>query len=72
MYIDRFSLEDLIEFQDVSFEILQGYYFNEGFNTKIRASIQKIFDKRLEMKAAKNPVQLCINSLRTAAIGKVS
>jgi len=43
--MDRFSLEDFIEFQDVSFEILCGYYFNEGFNDKVKEVIQNSLEK---------------------------
>ena len=34
--VDKIALEDLIEFQKVEFEIIRGYYFNEGFNPKIK------------------------------------
>ena len=44
MYVDRFSLEDLIEFQNVSFEILRGYYFNESFNDNVKEVIQYLFE----------------------------
>ena len=50
MYVDRFSLEDWIEFQDVLFKILRGYYFNEGFNDKVKEVLHNLFEKRLELK----------------------
>ena len=35
IYIDKVGLEDLITFHDAEFEIIDGYYFNEGRNNKI-------------------------------------
>ena len=45
MYVDKITLEDLIEFQDVSFIILRGYYFDEGFDDKIKKVIHFLFQK---------------------------
>ena len=42
IYIDRVGLEDLITFHDAEFEILDGYYFNEGRNDTINNIISKI------------------------------
>jgi len=61
--MDRFSLEDIIEFQDVSFEILRGYYFNEGFNDKVKEVIRYLFEKRLELKKEKIKRKWFINLL---------
>ena len=33
--IDKTGLEDAITFQDIEFEILDGYYFNEGHNNTL-------------------------------------
>ena len=35
-FLDKYGLEDAIEFQNIEFEILDGYYFDEGFNTTVR------------------------------------
>ena len=40
VYIDKSGLEDAITFQEIEFEILDGYYFNEGHNN----TINKLFD----------------------------
>ena len=34
-YVDKITLMDLIEFYDIEYELIRGYYFNEGFNDKI-------------------------------------
>ena len=35
VFLDKTGLEDASTFQDVEFEVLDGYFFDEGFNTKI-------------------------------------
>ena len=50
-FLDKYACEDAIAFQDVKFDVLDGYYFDEGFNTKIKEEIQVLFDKRKEEKS---------------------
>ena len=45
-FLDKYACEDAIKFQDIEFDVLDGYYFDEGFNTKIKEEIQVVFDKR--------------------------
>lgn len=70
MHVDKTTLEDLIAFQAVEFIVKRGYYFNEGFNTKIKESIKYIFNKRLEEKAKKNPVELVYKLIMNSGYGK--
>lgn len=48
MILDKYGLEDAIEFQQIEFVVLDGYYFDEGYNKTIRNQIKVIFDRRLE------------------------
>jgi hypothetical protein len=50
MIVDKTTAEDLINFQDVSFEVLKGYYYDEGFNNKIVDTIKYLFSRRKELK----------------------
>ena len=50
-FLDKYGLEDAIEFQDIEFEIIDGCYFDEGFNTTIKDEIRKIFNIRAAEKA---------------------
>lgn len=70
-YVDKVGLEDLIKFQDIEFEIIRGYYFNEGFNTQIRDIMLYLFNKRKEMKEVKNPIQAVYKLLMNSAYGKM-
>lgn len=64
--VDKIQLEDLINFQGVSFNILKGLYYNEGFNTKLKDVIQGLYDTRRELKAngddRENIYKLILNS----------
>ena len=68
--VDKCTLEDLIEFQQIDFDIVRGYYFNQGYNNKINDVIQYIFSKRLELKKVKNPAELTYKLIMNNAYGK--
>jgi hypothetical protein len=70
VYIDKTGLEDLINFQNVEFDIIKGYYFNEGFNNKIKDVISFIFNKRIELKKEKNVSQLIYKLIMNSGYGK--
>jgi hypothetical protein len=68
--VDKYSLEDLIEFQKIKFKIIRGYYFNEGHNKKINEVINYIFSKRLKLKKKKNAAEVCYKLIMNNAYGK--
>ena len=76
MYVDKTSLEDLVNFQQVEYEFINGYYFDEGHNTQIKTSMQYLFDQRLKykndknMRGQSNPLQLVFKELMNSAYGK--
>jgi len=70
VYIDKIALEDAIEYQKIEFDIIKGYYFNDGFNYKIAETIKYLFNKRVEMKKVKNPIQMVYKELMNSAYGK--
>ena len=67
--VDRFTLEDLVRFARIKYEILQGYYFNEGRNTRINEVITDLFNMRLKYEKQGNPLQLVIKLVMNAAYG---
>ena len=69
-FIDKRGLLDLIEFYDIEFEVLRGYYFDEGFNNKINEFIKKLFDLRKKYKDEGNPLQNTIKLLLNSIYGK--
>ena len=69
--VDRFTLEDAIKYQKIEFEILRGYYYDEGRNPKIGQEISHIFNERLKMKAIKNPSQVAYKGLMNMGYGSM-
>ena len=69
-YIDKRGLMDLEQFYDIEYEVLRGYYFNEGFNNKINDFIKILFDLRAKYKKAKNPIQQTVKLLMNSIYGK--
>ena len=67
--VDRFTLEDLVKFSNIEYEILQGYYFNEGRNARVNDVITNLFNMRLKYKKEGNPLQLVIKLVMNAAYG---
>ena len=41
LYINKVGLEDLITFHDAEFELIDGYYYNEGRNQTMNDVIKK-------------------------------
>jgi hypothetical protein len=68
--LDKYSLEDLIKFHQIKFTIVRGYYFNEGFNSKIKEVIDYIFTERLRMKKEGNPAQEVYKLVMNSGYGK--
>jgi len=71
-FLDKTGLEDAIKFQNVEFDVIDGYYFDEGFNEKIKEQILIIFNKRLEAKKDGNDaLQKAIKLLMNSSYGKL-
>ena len=70
MYVDKYALEDMIEFQDMEVKIIRGYYYNQGRNPQIKETIEFIFNERLKKKAEKNPIQIVYKLIMNAGYGR--
>ena len=70
IYIDNIALEDLVRFQAVEYDFINGYYFDEGMNNKINTVIRHLFNQRLKYKKEKNPLQLVFKELMNSSYGK--
>jgi len=68
--VDKTTLEDLIQFQGITFDVIRGYYFDEGFNTKICDTIKYLFQERLNKKKEKNPAQEIYKLIMNSGYGK--
>jgi len=70
LFVDKITLEDLINFHKMEFKIIRGYYYNEGRNPIIGEKIRNIFNERLKMKKEKNPIQMIYKLLMNSGYGK--
>jgi DNA polymerase elongation subunit (family B) len=68
--VDKRALLDLETFYDIEYDIVRGYYFDDGFNVKIKEFIQKLAELRSKYKKAKNPIQNTIKLLMNSIYGK--
>jgi len=70
IYVCKQKLEDLIQFQGITFDILNGYYYDEGRNYKLREVIRFAFNERKKLKAQGNPLQEVYKLIMNGAYGK--
>ena len=70
LYVCKFELEDLIKYHGIEFDIIDGYYYDEGRNTNLKEVISFVFNKRLELKEQKNPLQEIYKLILNCAYGK--
>ncbi len=68
--VDKYTLEDMIKFQSITFRVIRGYYFNDGFNTQVNDTILYLFNKRLEMKKEGNPAEMVYKLIMNSGYGK--
>jgi len=70
-YTDMITLNDWIEFQDIEYEILDGVYYNNGFNKRMGDIILHLFNNRLKHKKQKNQaMQLILKLMMNSSYGK--
>lgn len=69
-YVDKTTLEDWIKFQEIEYELIRGYYFDEGRNKKINDAMKYLFYQRVKMKKVKNPIQMVYKELMNSGYGK--
>lgn len=70
MIVDNITLEDLIEFQKITFNVIRGYVWNGKRDYRIRYAIKKIFNKRLEYKAQHNSLEQLYKLIMNSCYGK--
>ena len=68
--LDKTALQDLVEFQEAEFKIIRGYYFDEGYNEKIKHVMKNLFDTRLKFKEQGNPIQNAFKLMMNSSYGK--
>lgn len=71
LIVGKQTLEDLIAWNDeFDYTVLRGYYWNEGWNTKLSKTIQDMYNRRAELKGQGNPAQLIFKLLMNSSYGR--
>jgi len=70
IFIDKTGLEDLIKFQDIKYEFIKGYYYDEGFNPQVKNTINFLFNERIKMKKIGSPLQMVYKLAMNSSYGK--
>lgn len=70
MVVDNIYLEDLVEFQKITFDVIRGYTWSGKKDYRIQEEIKKIFNKRLEYKKQDNPLQELYKLIMNSCYGK--
>ena len=70
MTVCDIELEDLIEFQQIEFRALRGYYWDGQKHFEIQDCIKTIFTKRAEYKKQGNPIQNVYKLIMNSIYGK--
>ena len=58
IYIDKVGLEELITYHEAEFEIVDGYFYNEGRNNTINNVIKYLYDLRNNLKQEEHKLLL--------------
>lgn len=68
--VDKITLQDYIEFQDIEYEILEGVYWDQGFNTKIKNLVDFLHKERCKYKQINIPLSNMIKLIMNSIYGK--
>jgi len=71
MFCSHVVAQDMVKFQGIEYEVIKGYYFDEGYNKKLKEFITGIFNERLKMKKEKNPMQLVYKLMMNGCYGRL-
>ena len=69
-FVDKTKLEDFIEFHDIDYKFIRGYYYDEGRNPKVNEIIRNLFEERKKQKKLGNPIQNVYKLLMNSSYGK--
>ena len=70
LYVDRITLNDYITFHDIEYEIVEGVYWDQGFNKKLGEMIVGLHNERCKYKKTNKPKADMIKLLMNSIYGK--
>jgi hypothetical protein len=68
--VDKFTLEELIKYHNITYKFINGYGFNEGRNPELGNIIKNLFNRRIDLKKEKNPMQNTIKLIMNSIYGR--
>lgn len=68
--IDKYTLQDWIKFHEIEYDIVDGVYWNSGYNKKMGELIKNLFESRLKYKKTKPALANIIKLMLNSAYGK--
>ena len=69
-YLDKTTLEDWITYHEIDYEIIEGVYWDEGFNTKLGQVIRHLHEERCKYKKTNVPKANMIKLIMNSIYGK--
>jgi hypothetical protein len=68
--VDKYTLEDLEKYNLLEYEFINGAYWADGYNDKIKGVIKVMYDVRINYKNVKNPIQEIYKLILNSSYGK--
>ena len=72
VYIGKFALEDAINFANMKYEIIQGYYFDEGRNNILPTLTKHLYNERKVLKKQGNKAEAIYKLILNSIFGKTA
>lgn len=70
LIIDSITLEDYIKFHEIEYELIDGVYWDEGYNKRMGEVVNRLFNTRLEYKTSNPALANVIKLMLNSAYGK--
>ena len=64
-YIDKVGLEEITKYHIAEFEIIDGYYYDQGRTNTINHVIEDLYNLRLKLKKDKHPAHIVIKLMNS-------
>lgn len=70
LYVDKTTLNDYIKFHDIEYDIIEGVYWDNGFNKKLGSLIINLHNERCKYKKTNKPLATVIKLIMNSIYGK--
>ena len=69
-HVDYIMLEEIIKYHKIEFEVIRGYYYDEGLNNNSIDTTNKLFNLRKKYKDEGNPIQQVYKDILNCPYGR--